>query len=138
MPRTKAKPKVVSLSKRHAIEDIEQLLEDAHREITHDRLKPAHQAMQNATLLMKALLSMPVRARTLKSIPAHDLRYSQSLAKGLEIMGCFRPDRPVLGIADVADELELSRSTTHRYMMSLVALGQLEQTVGRKYRLVEL
>jgi IclR family pca regulon transcriptional regulator len=62
-------------------------------------------------------------------------RYSQSLERGLAILGCFTPARPVLGIADIADELGMSRSTTHRYVITLVALGYLEQGASRKYRL---
>jgi IclR family pca regulon transcriptional regulator len=50
-------------------------------------------------------------------------------------LGCFTPKRPVLGIADIADELGMSRSTTHRYVITLVALGYLEQGTSRKYRL---
>jgi IclR family transcriptional regulator, pca regulon regulatory protein len=41
----------------------------------------------------------------------------------------------VLGIADIADDLSMSRSTTHRYVITLVALGYLEQGASRKYRL---
>jgi IclR family pca regulon transcriptional regulator len=62
-------------------------------------------------------------------------RYSQSLGRGLAILGIFTPERPVLGIADIADELGMSRSTTHRYVITLVALGYLEQGASRKYRL---
>ena len=62
-------------------------------------------------------------------------RYSQSLERGLAILTCFTPDRPVLGIANIADELGMSRSTTHRYVITLVALGYLEQGASRKYRL---
>src|SRR6202167_2620137 len=62
-------------------------------------------------------------------------RYSQSLDRGLAILGCFTPQRPVLGIADIGDELGMSRSTTHRYVITLVALGYLEQGASRKYRL---
>ncbi len=62
-------------------------------------------------------------------------RYSQSLERGLVILGCFKPERPVLGIADIADGLGMSRSTTHRYVITLVALGFLEQDASRKYRL---
>lgn len=62
-------------------------------------------------------------------------RYSQSLARGLAILECFKPECPVLGIADVADELGMSRSTTHRYLTTLLALGYVEQDSGRKYRL---
>ncbi|HWY18230.1 MAG TPA: IclR family transcriptional regulator [Solirubrobacteraceae bacterium] len=62
-------------------------------------------------------------------------RYSQSLERGLAILGCFTPEHPVLGIADIADELGMSRSTTHRYVTTLLALGYLEQGRSRKYRL---
>jgi IclR family transcriptional regulator, pca regulon regulatory protein len=63
-------------------------------------------------------------------------RFSQSLERGLAILSCFTPDSPVQGIADLADMLGMSRSTTHRYVITLVALGYLEQVKeGRKYRL---
>jgi IclR family pca regulon transcriptional regulator len=70
------------------------------------------------------------------SIPSlREPRYSQSLERGLAILSCFTPRRPVLGIADIADELGMSRSTTHRYVITLLALGYLEQGASRKYRL---
>src|ERR1700728_1353515 len=62
-------------------------------------------------------------------------RYSQSLERGLGILGCFTPRRALLGLAEIVDELGMSRSTTHRYMVTLVALGFLEQDASRKYRL---
>jgi IclR family transcriptional regulator, pca regulon regulatory protein len=62
-------------------------------------------------------------------------RYSQSLERGLAILTCFTPQRPVMGIVDIADELGMSRSTTHRYMITLLELGYLEQGGSRKYRL---
>jgi IclR family pca regulon transcriptional regulator len=62
-------------------------------------------------------------------------RYSQSLERGLAILECFTPALPVLGIADIADRLGMSRSTTHRYVTTLVALGYLVQGAKRKYRL---
>ena len=40
----------------------------------------------------------------------------------MAILGCFTAARPVMGIADIADELGMSRSTTHRYVITLVAL----------------
>jgi IclR family pca regulon transcriptional regulator len=70
------------------------------------------------------------------SIPSlREPRYSQSLERGLAILGSFTAKRPVMGIADIADELGMSRSTTHRYVITLVALGYLEQGASRKYRL---
>jgi IclR family pca regulon transcriptional regulator len=62
-------------------------------------------------------------------------RYSHSLERGLAILGCFTPELPVRGIVDVADELGMKPSTTHRYMSTLIALGYLEQVAKRKYRL---
>jgi IclR family pca regulon transcriptional regulator len=62
-------------------------------------------------------------------------RYSQSLERGLAVLGCFTPERPVLGIAELAEELGMSRSTTHRYVITLAALSYLEQDASRKYRL---
>jgi IclR family pca regulon transcriptional regulator len=72
----------------------------------------------------------------LRSVPSlMDPRYSQSLERGLAVLGCFTAERPVRGIAEIADELGMSRSTTHRYVITLVALGYLEQGASRKYRL---
>ena len=70
------------------------------------------------------------------SIPSlREPRYSQSLERGLAILESFTPEQPVLGIADIADSLGMSRSTTHRYVTTLVALGYVEQGARRKYRL---
>ena len=66
---------------------------------------------------------------------ADELRYSQSLERGLAILRCFERDRLLLGIAQIADQVHMSRSTTHRYVITLVALGYLEQDSSRKYRL---
>jgi IclR family pca regulon transcriptional regulator len=62
-------------------------------------------------------------------------RFSSSLQAGLAILNCFNAQQPVLGIAKLADELNMSRSTTHRYASTLVALGYLEQDHARRYRL---
>jgi IclR family pca regulon transcriptional regulator len=70
------------------------------------------------------------------SIPSlREPRYSQSLERGLAILSSFTPEHPIRGIAEVADELGMRRSTTHRYMSTLVALSYLEQGAARKYRL---
>jgi IclR family transcriptional regulator, pca regulon regulatory protein len=62
-------------------------------------------------------------------------RYSLALERGLAILECFSAERPLLGNGEIADELSMSRSTTHRYISTLVALGYLEQGARRKYRL---
>ena len=61
---------------------------------------------------------------------------SQSLERGLAVLCVFTPDRPALGISELARELALTRSTTHRYVATLASLGFLDQdTSTRKYRL---
>jgi IclR family pca regulon transcriptional regulator len=71
-----------------------------------------------------------------RSFPTlREARYSHSLERGLAILACFTPERPLLGIAELAEGLGMSRPTTHRYVSTLVALGYLEQDASRKYRL---
>jgi IclR family transcriptional regulator, pca regulon regulatory protein len=62
--------------------------------------------------------------------------FSQSLERGLAILSAFTPDRPALGISELARKLALTRSTTHRYAATLATLGYLQQDdPTRKYRL---
>lgn len=67
--------------------------------------------------------------------PSADPKYSHSLEFGLAIVGCFTAERPTLRISELADMIKVSRSTTHRYAMTLVELGYLEQDRSRRYRL---
>jgi DNA-binding IclR family transcriptional regulator len=67
--------------------------------------------------------------------PERPGKFSSSLVAGLSMLACFTPEHPVRGIADMADALDLGRSTTHRYATTLVTLGYLEQGPSRKYRL---
>ncbi len=66
-----------------------------------------------------------------------DSRYSLSLERGLAILECFSPDRPLLGILEMAEALNMTSPTTHRYASTLAILGLLEQPRdgGRKYQL---
>src|SRR5690242_3043309 len=77
----------------------------------------------------------PIRGGVLHLPTSYEGRYSQSLERGLAILKEFTPDRPWLGIAEIAEALEMSRPTTHRYASTLVALDYLEQGPRRKYRL---
>ena len=62
--------------------------------------------------------------------------FSQSLERGLAVLSSFTAERPELGISDLARMLSLTRSTTHRYVATLAALGYLHQDdASRKYRL---
>jgi len=63
-------------------------------------------------------------------------RLSHSLFRGLLILALFISGGDGRGVVEVARELNLSPSTTHRYMSTLVAFGLLAQDpTTRKYRL---
>jgi IclR helix-turn-helix domain len=65
-----------------------------------------------------------------------DPRLSRSLLRGLSILTCFGPDGGSRGIVEIAEDLGMSPSTTHRYALTLVQLGLLERCPEtRKYRL---
>ena len=79
---------------------------------------PLHEATQRA--LLEAL---------------GDPQLSQSLLRGLLVLSCYGPDRPWRAIIDLAQELGMSPSTTHRYVKTLRAVGLLEQDpMTREYR----
>jgi len=60
----------------------------------------------------------------------------QSLIRGLEILKCFTPDKPVLRLVDLANELNISKSTLFRYVSTLEDLGYLTKDENSKgYRL---
>jgi AraC-like DNA-binding protein len=64
-----------------------------------------------------------------------DPQLSQSLLRGLAILSCYGPERPWRAIIDLAKELGMSPSTTHRYVKTLRAVGLLEQNpTTREYR----
>ncbi|HSZ03826.1 MAG TPA: helix-turn-helix domain-containing protein [Solirubrobacteraceae bacterium] len=63
-------------------------------------------------------------------------RLSHSLFRGLLILALFISGEEGRGVVEVARQLGLSPSTTHRYMTTLVAFGLLVQDPAtRKYRL---
>ncbi|HWX87965.1 MAG TPA: IclR family transcriptional regulator [Solirubrobacteraceae bacterium] len=68
----------------------------------------------------------------------HGPQHSRSLESGVRILSCFSGQRPTWQISELADELGMGSSTTHRYAKTLVALGYLEQDAQRRYRLARL
>lgn len=58
--------------------------------------------------------------------------FSQSLERGLMILSVFSEGRPVLGIADIAREVDLNKSTTFRYVATLAKLDYLQQDPDTK------
>lgn len=65
----------------------------------------------------------------------NDSRLSHSTLRALEILASFPSDGSDRSLADVAEELGYSRSTTHRYLTTWMAVGFLEQEPRtRRYR----
>src|SRR5580693_5678457 len=70
---------------------------------------------------------MSIRRSNIWDMPHDDsAASSQSLERGLAILGSFTPDRPALGISELSQRLGLTRSTTHRYVATLARLGFLD------------
>jgi IclR family transcriptional regulator, pca regulon regulatory protein len=68
--------------------------------------------------------------------PTREAARSQSLERGLAILSAFTSTRPLFGVSELAREVGLSRSSAHRYIATLAALGYLEQDRStRRYRL---
>lgn len=93
-------------------------LDNAHSDPNGDPRSSLHEATQHA--LDHAL---------------GDPQLSQSLLRGLAILSCYGPEKPWRAIIDLAKELGMSPSTTHRYVKTLRAVGLLEQNpTTREYR----
>ncbi len=60
-------------------------------------------------------------------------RYSHSLELALAMLECFTADRAALGIFELADLLNTSRTTAFRYATTHLALGNLHQDSKRRY-----
>jgi IclR family pca regulon transcriptional regulator len=66
---------------------------------------------------------------------AREAGYSRMFERGLGILACFAPERPVLGSEELAQMCGIGRGSAFRFASALVGLGYLEQTRSRKYRL---
>lgn len=134
----KANELFVPISKQRARLDLHELLEDALLAAGAGDWDQVHKYVSRAAPLARGIVTAPLRLRKLKELPANDTRFSSSLQTGLRILALFGEDGArELGIADIADALGMSRSTTHRYAISLLGLGQLTQNKNRKYKLAE-
>jgi IclR helix-turn-helix domain len=76
------------------------------------------------------------RAATETLISAADPKLSRSLLRGLSILTCFDPESGSRGVLELAEMLDMSPSTTHRYVITLVEVGLLERCPNtRRYQL---
>src|SRR5919204_4125428 len=63
-------------------------------------------------------------------------RFSGSVGKAFQILSVFSVQRPELSASQIATETGLDRSTTHRFLTTLLDIGVIVQdTASRRYRL---
>lgn len=85
--------------------------------------------------LLRGLAETGTTATQFKKL-AQSPRMSRSLLLGLLVLACFPGDGSSLAVTDVASRLEMSPSTTHRYLATLLAVGLLDQDPRtRRYHL---
>jgi hypothetical protein len=76
-----------------------------------------------------------LRAEATAARSASEGRLSRSLIRGFSIVTALGPPGTERGLIEIASALEISPSTTHRYIATLVELSLVERGQSRKYRL---
>lgn len=119
-----------------AAERIATACEDANREAAGCRWEAAEDLLREATNLAAGMRSTRVEITKVTPLKSTGPRYSQSAERCLTILALFTAKRPIWGVKEMAQATGGSPGTTHRYASTLVALGQLEQVAGRRYKRV--
>lgn len=120
------------------VERVQDILSEAQQEVAGRRWENAIPMMRHA--VEQATIGTDPKLVTVahRHPSPKDPSLSDSTIQALDILSVFdhhKRDRPLLGIAELADTLGMSRSTVHRYVTTLCYCGQLEQhPPSRKYR----
>jgi IclR family transcriptional regulator, pca regulon regulatory protein len=61
--------------------------------------------------------------------------FIEAIARGLDVIRAFGPDRPVMGLSDVAAATGLARPTARRILLTLESLGYVRQAAGGGFAL---
>lgn len=126
------------MTQKLAQEKIIQACEDAISEARQRRWSSVRQLLRAADEAATSTNGNKIQLAKLSKGRNPDRRYSSSLEMGLSILALFTEDKKIWGVKEIAEVLDASRSTTHRYLTTLLGLGQLERTANRKYRRVGL
>jgi DNA-binding IclR family transcriptional regulator len=59
----------------------------------------------------------------------------QVVSKALDVLCCFSSDHPEWGVTELASYLGLSKSTAHRFLITLEEYGFVQRTPSRRYRI---
>jgi hypothetical protein len=95
------------------------------------------EAAEDDSLL--GVLGHPLRHRDIDLARAKmdDARFSRSLLRALMVLASYPTDGSTRSVSDVAKQLGMGISTTHRYTATFTEVGVLERDpVSRQYRLV--
>ena len=85
---------------------------------------------------MSSKSSLAARDAPAPSRPKEDRHFVTALARGLQVLACFRSDDKALGNLEIAERCELPKSTVSRLTGTLTRLGYLYQVkASGKYRL---
>lgn len=117
-----------------AQEKIIQACEDAISEARQERWLSVRQLLRSADEMVSGADGSKIQLAKIVKKRDADPRYSSSLEMGLNILALFDGDNNIWGVKEVSDALSVPRSSIHRYLKTLMGLGQLEQTANRKYR----
>jgi DNA-binding MarR family transcriptional regulator len=80
-------------------------------------------------------LELSPKALNIEAASLEDPRLSRSLLAGLLVLAAFPADRSYVGNAAIAESLDMSVTSAHRYVSTLFAAGLLERDPDtRKYR----
>ncbi len=85
---------------------------------------------------MSSKSSLAARIAPAPSRPKEDRHFVTALARGLQVLACFRSDDKALGNLEIAERCRLPKSTVSRLTGTLTRLGYLHQVeASGKYRL---
>lgn len=124
------------MTKAQATEKIVEACEDAIAEARAGRWRGVRQLLDAAVQTAAVVGGKRVPVNAPPPRPGRSPRRSSSLELGIAVLALFTSEDPIWGVSEASDALGMARSTAHRYLVTLVSLGQLEQTAHRKYRLV--
>lgn len=66
----------------------------------------------------------------------HGPNFMLSLARGLEVLNAFSPQRQRLTISQLSQKTQISRAAVRRCLYTLAALGMVHSPDGRSYELL--
>lgn len=129
----------MAMSKTQARATVEESVAIVLSELSRGRWRGVESGLRTALQAAHATQRRGVLITVVKGGLPADPRLSNSAQRVVRILELFTDKRPLWGVANVAAALEMERSTTHRYLASLVAVGQLrQQTKGTKYMRTEV